>query len=164
MSFCDIEYTWNELASILLVSRWTVRQRVEELGIKETTGYSTISDDNLDQIILEFRERHGSHVGRSMLQGHLKSVGLKIQQQRIKSALARVDPCGVVPEQDGLCATNNRKETVLELFRKATSAYGVPLRVRTDKGCENVLLWQEMESVHGPNRGSYLASSSTKNQ
>ncbi len=62
------------------------------------------------------------------------------------------------------CATNNRKETVLELFRMATAEHGVPSRVRTDKGDENVLVWQAMESLRGQNRNSYLASTATRNQ
>ena len=32
------------------------------------------------------------------------------------------------------CATNNKKETILELFYTAISQYGVPSRLRSDKG------------------------------
>ena len=55
------------------------------------------------------------------------------------------------------CATNNRKETVLALFRMATAEYGVPSRAQTDKGGENVLVWAEMQSLRGQNSNSYLA-------
>ena len=40
----------------------------------------------------------------------------------------------------------------------------MPSRVRTDQGGENVGVWQEMEQKRGPNRGSYLAGTSTHNQ
>ena len=209
ISFRHLGYTWNEIASMLLVSRWTIKRRVEELGIKEITGYSPISDEDLDQLILSFRQVHGFYVGRSLVTGHLKYLGLRVQQWRIKSALTRINPVGSrirwaclvkrrkysVPRPNSLwhldghhslitwgfvihgaidgysrmivflkCATNNRNETVLELFRMATAEYGVPSRVRTDKGGENVLVWQEMESLRGQNRNSYLASTSTRNQ
>lgn len=62
------------------------------------------------------------------------------------------------------CATNNRKETVFELFTDAVNSYGLPSRLRTDKGGENTLLWEEMESRRGPNRGSFIAGTSTGNQ
>ena len=40
LSFRHLGYTWNEIASTLLVSRWTIKRCVEELGIKVITGYS----------------------------------------------------------------------------------------------------------------------------
>ena len=49
-------------------------------------------------------------------------------------------------------------------FQQATVLYGVPSRLRTDKGGENVLLWDEMETLRGPDRGSCLIGSSTHNQ
>ena len=42
--------------------------------------------------------------------------------------------------------------------------FGVPSRLRTDKGGENVLLWSEMETRRGRDRGSYIAGSSVRNQ
>eukprot|EP00794_Sanderia_malayensis_P006480 gene6480-7220_t len=62
------------------------------------------------------------------------------------------------------CATNNRKETILNLFGESIFTFGVPSRVRTDKGGDNVLVWERMEELRSSNRGSYLAGSSTRNQ
>lgn len=53
---------------------------------------------------------------------------------------------------------------MLKLFEEAIDSVGVPSRVRTDKGGENVLVWDKMECLRGPNRGSYLAASSVHNQ
>ncbi len=40
------------------------------------------------------------------------------------------------------CSSHNRSETVLESFVKATHQYGVPSRVRSDQGGENVGIWK----------------------
>ena len=62
------------------------------------------------------------------------------------------------------CSTNNRAATVMTLFHKAAEKYGVPSRVRSDKGGENILVCYYMISVKGVGRGSYLAGCSTRNQ
>ena len=36
------------------------------------------------------------------------------------------------------CTDNNRAETVLELFTQVTQEYGIPSRVRSEHGLENV--------------------------
>lgn len=62
------------------------------------------------------------------------------------------------------CSTNNRSLTVYRLFRDATAEYGVPSRVRSDKGGENILVCHFMISVRGTNRASHIAGSSVHNQ
>eukprot|EP00112_Aurelia_sp_Birch-Aquarium-sp1_P023268 Seg6868.1 transcript_id=Seg6868.1/GoldUCD/mRNA.D3Y31 product="hypothetical protein" protein_id=Seg6868.1/GoldUCD/D3Y31 len=62
------------------------------------------------------------------------------------------------------CSTNNRSDTVTELFSGATRNFGWPSRVRTDKGGENVGIWAMMEEFRGANRRSYIAGSSVHNQ
>ena len=62
------------------------------------------------------------------------------------------------------CATNNRSLTVHRLFKQATEQYGIPSRVRSDKGGENILVCQYMIAVRGTDRGSHIAGSSVHNQ
>ena len=50
------------------------------------------------------------------------------------------------------CATNNLAETVLDTFRKAVELYGVPSRVRGDRGVENVLVADYMIAKQGEGR------------
>ena len=61
------------------------------------------------------------------------------------------------------CSNNNRSETVLEQFISATDECGVPSRVRSDYGGENIQVWRFMEEVRGEGRSSYIAGSSTHN-
>jgi len=62
------------------------------------------------------------------------------------------------------CSTNNRADTVFSAFKDAIKDYGVPSRVRSDKGGENILVCQYMVSVRGLNRSSHIAGSSVHNQ
>ena len=51
----------------------------------------------------------------------------------------------------------------MEYFLPATQEYGIPSRVQSDYGSENVDIWSFMEEVRGPNRLSYIAGSSVHN-
>ena len=62
------------------------------------------------------------------------------------------------------CSTNNKSITVYNLFIKAIEEYGVPSRIRSDKGGENVLVCHYMVSYRGTGRGSHIAGSSVHNQ
>lgn len=62
------------------------------------------------------------------------------------------------------CSTNNTSATVMTEFHGATTRYGVPSRVRSDKGGENMLVCHYMVCIRGINRGSHIAGSSTRNQ
>ena len=62
------------------------------------------------------------------------------------------------------CADNNRSTTVFKLFHSATKQYGVPSRVRSDKGGENILVCHFMVSTRGIGRASHISGSSVHNQ
>ena len=46
------------------------------------------------------------------------------------------------------CATNNRADTVIQHFISATDTYGLPKKIRTDGGGENVDVWRYMIMRH----------------
>ena len=62
------------------------------------------------------------------------------------------------------CSTDNRASTVLEHFVKATSEFGIPSHVRSDKGSENRLVALHMLSQLGTNRNSMLTGRNVHNQ
>jgi hypothetical protein len=59
--------------------------------------------------------------------------------------------------------TSNSARTVFKLFRKAVKKYGVPSRVRGDRGGENLLIAIWMIRKRGLRRGSFLFGSLVSN-
>ena len=62
------------------------------------------------------------------------------------------------------CSSNNRSETVYDLFLEPARTYGLPSRVRCDQGVENHLVAQHMLHHRGLDRGSIIVGSSVHNQ
>ena len=61
-------------------------------------------------------------------------------------------------------STYHKAVVVSNLFDHALNDFGTPSRVRTDKGSENVRIWEKMTELRGENPGSFVAGSSVHNQ
>lgn len=62
------------------------------------------------------------------------------------------------------CSNNNKSETVLEQFLLGTEEFGLPLRVRTDHGGENVKVWEYMLTSYNCDTSRVITGSSTHNE
>lgn len=61
-------------------------------------------------------------------------------------------------------SNNNKSRTVLALFDGAILKYGTPLRIRTDEGGENVLIWNKMTQLFPLDTNPVIVGSSVHNQ
>ena len=75
------------------VSVSTIRRRMADLDIRISDMYTTISDSDLDERVGQIKEYYPNH-GSRMLQGQLKSQGIRVQRHRIRESLRRMDPLG----------------------------------------------------------------------
>ena len=61
------------------------------------------------------------------------------------------------------CSSNNRASTVLDCFVEAAEEHGLPNKVRTDLGGENVEVWRYMVEQHS-SCSAVITGSSTHNE
>jgi hypothetical protein len=90
-----IEHNFSavSIANMFDISLSTVRRRMREQGLSSTQQFASLSDEELDSIVSEIKLSH-PQCGYRMVIGHLRSRGLKIQQDRVRTSLRRVDPEG----------------------------------------------------------------------
>ena len=85
-------FTWTCIAKMLNVSRSTINRRVADHGLQDAGKFSEITDAELDHLTQDYISRHGPTIGQSYLIGQLRSLGLRVQRDRVRSSLTRVDP------------------------------------------------------------------------
>lgn len=78
----------QELANLMNIHRNTLRRHMKRHNIMRQ--YSAISDQDLDILVRTFKERKPES-GLHYLIGFLRTHGLWVQRQRVRSSLRRVD-------------------------------------------------------------------------
>lgn len=73
----------------------TVTRRVNEFDLSDLKRFSDISDEEVDVIIKDYIDRHGTTLGHRFIAGLFHSKGIKIQRRRVRESLNRVDPDNV---------------------------------------------------------------------
>lgn len=82
-----------DIAKMLRVSDKTVYRRLHEFGISVRASYSSMSEAELDAVIQDILHNF-PNCGYKSVHDHLLSKGHKIQEERIREAMRRVDPQG----------------------------------------------------------------------
>jgi hypothetical protein len=81
------------LANVLGIDRKTLRARIKETGI--VPDFNEISDDDLDDLVREYRHENPAGGRRSYIIGRLRAAhSLHIQRQRVIDSMNRLDRLG----------------------------------------------------------------------
>ena len=93
--YVEKRFTVTNMATLLGVSIITVERRLQEHGLSIRQTFSSMTNDELDNIVqsilLEF-----PNTGYRRMTGFLQSRELRFQQKRIREAMRRVYPAGVI--------------------------------------------------------------------
>ena len=79
----EIGHSWNTIAKMFLVSRWTILRRVNEYNLYNLRRFSDISDNDLNELVRTILREHGNFVGFSLVYGHLESMYNKCDYERV---------------------------------------------------------------------------------
>uniref|UniRef100_A0A3Q1AXH4 Integrase core domain-containing protein n=1 Tax=Amphiprion ocellaris TaxID=80972 RepID=A0A3Q1AXH4_AMPOC len=82
------------IAKFLGVSRRTVYRRMQEFDLSVRGTYSTMTDQELDIIISSIQSQM-PNAGYRLVQGHLVSMGLRVQWWRMMASMHRVYATGI---------------------------------------------------------------------
>ncbi|PIK37126.1 hypothetical protein BSL78_26040 [Apostichopus japonicus] len=171
-------YTNKIIAEMMGVSVKSVKNLRKSFNLRKKDICGQVTDPQLDEMVTAALTRNPNY-GEKMVHGLLASKGIKVQRQRLRQSLRRVDPQGVERRKattlhrrqyhvegpnsvwhidgnhklirwrfvihggiDGYsripvflrCASNNRAETMLSSFQRGVLDFGLPAKVRSDKG------------------------------
>ena len=87
-------FTVAAIAEVFGCSRWTISRRLDELNLNISAAYSGISDADLDEVVEGLHTQFPT-AGYRTMDGLLRSHGFRIQRQRIRDSMLRVDEVGV---------------------------------------------------------------------
>lgn len=99
------------IASFVGVSRWMLQRRMTDWGLSVRTLYSDLTDDELD-ILVSGIHSSNPHAGYRMMLGLLRAQGHRVQWQRVRASMHRVDTAGIVSRMSELRCVVRRTYSV----------------------------------------------------
>jgi AraC-like DNA-binding protein len=82
----------SDIALLFGCSRRTIERRMNDLQL---TNFSKISDNDLDALVQEILHIH-PQCGEKTVSSRLVSYGIRVQRQKVRDSIHRVDPDGVL--------------------------------------------------------------------
>lgn len=93
--FVENGFTIPQMSNMLNVSCSTIKRRFREYSLTITQTYSMITDQELDKKVEGYLKEF-PNTGYKRMRGFLISENIRIQEQRIRECMRRVDPQGVI--------------------------------------------------------------------
>ena len=91
MCYLESGFTIPDVSAMLNVSCRTLKRRMKEYGIRKSDLYSLMEDDKHDQVIPSILKDFPNSGYRKM-KGFLLSRGHRIQENKIRESMRRMDP------------------------------------------------------------------------
>ena len=82
------DFNLEDIAALLDVSRSTLYRHMK---IAQIEKYTDISNSDLDETVRRIKRDHPND-GEILMQAHLLRVGVRVQRQKLRLAIHRVDP------------------------------------------------------------------------
>lgn len=83
------------IAQLLGVSTRTINRRLNEYGISIRDTYTTITDEELDNLVSSVKAE-SPHLGHRMMKGQLQALGHRVPWTRVWDSMHRVDSAGIL--------------------------------------------------------------------
>ena len=87
-------HTWTEIASILDISSRTLKRCRTRCNYHDPSPHSTITDDDLDQLVSQIIDQTGGVIGSQFMCAILQDQGHKVIRRRVRESMSRVDVLG----------------------------------------------------------------------
>ena len=65
-----VGFAWEQVAKMFRVSHWTVMGRVQLYGLQGLSRFSSITNEQIDDIIRAYISNHGNTTGESYARDH----------------------------------------------------------------------------------------------
>lgn len=109
--YLSYNFSIPKISKMICVSVSTIKRRMHEFGLSSQQSYNDIEDKELDMAIHENMEKF-PNCGYRRMDGLLVSQGIKVTEKRVREAMHRVDPGGVLLRAMQLTFVNRRKYKV----------------------------------------------------
>ena len=86
----SLNIPWRKIAELTAINERTLCTKRQSFRDQNPVGYSQVNDEQLDSFLRDIVKNH-PNAGERMIQGHLISLGCKVQRWRVRASLKRVD-------------------------------------------------------------------------
>lgn len=132
MELRALNYSWTKIAAIMSISRSTLYRKLNEAGIS-TSDHSHLTDQQLDEIVASVKQDH-PHDGEILLNGHLRSRGVRVTRQALRDSIHRIDHSNVLSRRH-------------DVIRRRIYSVGHPNSVWHIDGHHKLIRWRLV--IHG---------------